>query len=168
MTGALLTPRAGTSRTCSSPCSLRTLPRLALFKVNTGTREQEVCGLRWEWEEAVPELGTSVFVVPGTRTKNREDRVVVLNRIARSVVDGRRGEHPASRWRLGACCSATKNGNITTHYSAPELRELLHAAEQSKSASARKKVKDWCYCVGQRVFEKKTHANKKTSSWRFP
>ena len=34
------------------------LGRMALFKVNSGTREQEVCGLRWEWEVRVPELDT--------------------------------------------------------------------------------------------------------------
>ena len=32
------------------------LARMAMFKVNTGTREQEVCQLRWEWEIEVPEL----------------------------------------------------------------------------------------------------------------
>ena len=35
------------------------LARMSLFKVNTGCREQEVCQLRWEWEIAVPELGTT-------------------------------------------------------------------------------------------------------------
>jgi integrase len=77
---------------------LRELPphlaRMALFKVNTGCRDQEVCGLRWEWEVAVPELETSVFVVPGNRVKNGEDRVIVLNRVAQSVVESVRGEHP--------------------------------------------------------------------------
>ena len=34
------------------------LSQMALFKVNTGCREQEVCGLRWEWEVEVPELET--------------------------------------------------------------------------------------------------------------
>jgi len=42
---------------------------------------------------AVPELDTSIFIIPGWRVKNGEDRVVVLNRIARSVVDARRGKH---------------------------------------------------------------------------
>lgn len=37
---------------------------IALYKVNTGCREQEVCKLRWEWEIAVPELKTSVFLLP--------------------------------------------------------------------------------------------------------
>ncbi len=41
----------------------------------------------------MPELGTSVFVVPRAFVKNGLDRFVVLNRIARSVIDGCRGEH---------------------------------------------------------------------------
>jgi len=68
--------------------------RMALFKVNTGTREQEVCQLRWDWEVPVPELGTSVFIIPGRRVKNGDDRLVVLNRVARSVIDEVRGRHP--------------------------------------------------------------------------
>jgi integrase len=66
---------------------------MALFKVNTGTREQEVCGLRWEWEVPVPELDTSVFIIPGERVKNGEERLVALNRVARSVIEEVRGEH---------------------------------------------------------------------------
>ena len=67
---------------------------MALFKVNTGTREAEVCGLRWEWEVNVPELQQSVFIIPREHVKNRFDRLVVLNKIARSVVDRQRGRHP--------------------------------------------------------------------------
>ena len=70
------------------------LARMALFKVNTGCREAEVCKLRWEWEVKVPELETSVFIIPNTYVKNGEDRLVVLNRVARSVIDEVRGEHP--------------------------------------------------------------------------
>ena len=70
------------------------LARMCLFKVNTGCREQEVCGLRWDWEVPVPELNTSVFIVPGARVKNREDRLVVLNRVSRSVIEGQRRIHP--------------------------------------------------------------------------
>ena len=70
------------------------LARMALFKVNTGCREQEVCALRWDWEVQVPELDTSVFIVPGERVKNEEERLVVLNRVARSVIDSVRGMHP--------------------------------------------------------------------------
>ena len=64
--------------------------------VNTGCREQVVCQLRWNWEVQVPELETSVFVLPSNevfQTKNRQERIVVLNSIARRVIDERRGKH---------------------------------------------------------------------------
>jgi len=70
------------------------LSRMALFKVNTGTREQEVCGLKWNYEVKVPELDTSVFLIPADRVKNGEERLVVLNRVARSVIESVRGKHP--------------------------------------------------------------------------
>jgi integrase len=66
---------------------------MALFKVNTGLREQEVCGLKWDYEVKVPELDTSVFIIPGEKVKNGEERLVVLNRVAKSVVEGHRGFH---------------------------------------------------------------------------
>lgn len=69
------------------------LARMALFKVNTGTREREVCDLQWCQEVKVPELGTSVFLIPGDKVKNGEERLVVLNHVARSVIDGLRGKH---------------------------------------------------------------------------
>lgn len=77
------------------------LLRMSLYKVNTGCREQEVCKLRWEWEIRVPELETSVFLIPpgfGGRhdkagVKNGDERLVVLNRVAMSVIDGQRGLH---------------------------------------------------------------------------
>jgi integrase len=153
------------------------LARMCLFKVNTGCREQEVCGLRWDWEVQVPELNTSVFIVPGVRVKNREDRLVVLNRVAKSVIEGQRGINPEfvftfkgkriecinnSGWQrarrevglqfvrvhdlkhtfgrrlraAGVPLETRKvllghtNGDITTHYSAPELEELIAASER--------------------------------------
>jgi len=70
------------------------LAEMALFAVNTGCRDREICRLRWDWEVSVPELGTSVFIVPGQLVKNGEDRLIVLNRVARSVVESVRGRHP--------------------------------------------------------------------------
>ena len=35
----------------------RHLAEMALFAVNTGCRDAEICNLRWEWEVEVPELG---------------------------------------------------------------------------------------------------------------
>jgi len=170
---------------------------MALFKVNTGTREQEVCRLRWEWEVLVPELATSVFIVPakdeyGTLVKNGEERLVVLNAVARSVVDSLRsnvrgegavfayrgcmvtrmhntawkrawedaGLPMARRWvrgvhnlkhtfgrRLRAAGVSLEtrrvllghtNGDITSHYSAPEIQELIEAVERVCAESVHK------------------------------
>ena len=72
------------------------LEQMALFAVNTGCRDSEICNLRWEWEVEVPQLGTSVFIVPGAHVKNGDERLVVLNRVARSVVEARRGIDPVS------------------------------------------------------------------------
>ena len=69
------------------------LAQMCLFKVNTGTREGDVCGLQWDFEIDVPELETSVFLIPGDQVKNREDRLIVLNEYAKSVVDSVRGQN---------------------------------------------------------------------------
>ncbi len=69
------------------------LKRMALFAVNTGCRDQEICSLRWEWEVKIPELDVSVFIIPGKVVKNGEDRLVVLNKIALSVIEEGRGQH---------------------------------------------------------------------------
>lgn len=66
---------------------------MALFKVNTGCREQEVCQLRWEWEVNIPELDTSIFIIPKHIVKNREDRVVILNHTAKKIIERVRGMH---------------------------------------------------------------------------
>jgi integrase len=70
------------------------LEEMALFGVNTGCRDAEICGLRWDYEVEVPELDTSVFIIPGSGVKNGEDRLVVLNRVANSVIQSRRRKHP--------------------------------------------------------------------------
>ena len=35
-----------------------------------------------------------MFIVPGELVKNREERLIVLNRVAKSVVEEVRGIHP--------------------------------------------------------------------------
>ena len=166
----------------------RHLADAALFAVNTGCREQEVCQLRWNWEVKLDDLGTSAFVLPETLTKTGVERVVVLNRVARKVIEARRGMHPefvftyrdnpvgklrTSAWlrawakaelptgpgnlkgvhnlrhtfgrRLrsaGVPLETRKallghaNGDITTHYSAAELQELLEAVERIANRGA--------------------------------
>lgn len=171
----------------------RHLADMVLFKVNTGTRDQEVCKLAWDWEIQIPELATSVFIIPGYiwsddlaageepkgLVKNREDRLVVLNKVAHSVIESRRGMHrefvftyrnrPIKRMHNSAWKRAWKaaglpvtkqythgvhnlkhtfgrrlraagvpmetrrvllghtNHDITTHYSAAEIQELIQA-----------------------------------------
>lgn len=154
----------------------------ALFAVNTGCRELEICHLSWQWEVKVKELGVSVFVLPETMTKTQTERVVVLNSVASKVVEARRGLHPvhvftykgnpmkrlhSNGWRrawkkaglpvhagvlkgvhnlrhtfgrrlraAGVSVETRKsllghaNGDITSHYSAAELGELLEASER--------------------------------------
>ncbi len=70
------------------------LQKMALFAVNTGCRDHEICSLKWEWELKLPELNTSVFVIPGAAVKNGEDRLVVLNKATQSVINEVRGQHP--------------------------------------------------------------------------
>jgi integrase len=74
------------------------LQRMALFAVNTGARQEEICGLKWRWEQRVPELDTpsiqrTVFVLPGSVTKNGEPRVLVLNDVAQAVIEEVRRHH---------------------------------------------------------------------------
>ncbi len=69
------------------------LRMMCFFAVNTGLRNKEVCGLQWDDEIEIPELQTSVFIIPKERIKNREDRLVVLNRMAKAVVERVRRDH---------------------------------------------------------------------------
>lgn len=161
------------------------LARMVLFKINTGCREQEVCRLRWDWEVEVPELEATVFLIPCEHVKNGEERLVVLNAIAKSVVENERGKHGEfvftykgkpvtkiynSAWKrvrekvglpqlrvhdlkhtfgrrlraAGVSLETRKvllghtNGDITSHYSAPELEELFRAASKVCSDKSRK------------------------------
>jgi integrase len=153
------------------------LQSMALFAVNTGLREQEICGLTWDMEVPIVELHTSVFIIPAHRVKNRQDRLVVLNRVARSVIEEQREKHSTNvftyrgrpvwsmhntawqsarkraglaqvrvhdlkhtfgrRLRAAGVCFEDrqdllghKSSRVTTHYSAPELINLIHAAER--------------------------------------
>lgn len=108
------------------------LARMALFKANTGCREQEVCGLTWEWEVPVPELNTSVFIIPGQRVKNGEERLVVLNRVARSVIEEVRGEHAQyvftyrSKQIAGMNNSAWQSARVRAGLTQVRVHDLKH------------------------------------------
>lgn len=63
------------------------------FTVNTGARDENVCGLRWAWEVPVPELNRSVFVIPPEFFKTNRTHVLVLNDVAWKIVQRQRGRH---------------------------------------------------------------------------
>ena len=76
------------------PEVVRAPGRMALFAVNTGLRESNVCGLEWAWEVPVPEVGRSVFVIPPEAFKSKRAHVVILNDAAWSIVEAQRGLDP--------------------------------------------------------------------------
>jgi integrase len=121
---------------------LRELPvhlaDMALFAVNTGCRDAEICGLKWEWEVEVPELGTSIFIIPRSQVKNGNERLVVLNRIARSVVEAKRCHHVT---------------NVFTFRNAP-VKHMLNSAWKNARARAcleQVRVHDLKHTFGRRL-----------------
>src|SRR5258708_2815182 len=54
------------------------LARMLLFAVNTALLDSNVCKLQWLWEESVPEIGRSVFVIPPEAFKSKRPYVVIL------------------------------------------------------------------------------------------
>jgi len=66
---------------------------IVLFTVNTGCRNNEICQLHWSWEYYIDTLNTSAFIIPGVYTKNGEPKLIVLNDIAKKVVNRQRENH---------------------------------------------------------------------------
>lgn len=66
------------------------LQNMALFSVNTGLRDDNVCGLRWNWEREVPEVGRSVFLIPPENYKTDVAHVAILNDAAWRIVENQR------------------------------------------------------------------------------
>jgi integrase len=114
------------------------LASMALFAVNTGCRDQEVCNLRWDWEVKIPELGTSVFIIPGSRVKNGDERLVVLNRVARSVIEARRGTNPT---------------HVFTYEGHPITRMMTRGWKQARIRAGLKQVRvhDLKHTFGRRL-----------------
>jgi integrase len=126
------------------------LARMALFKVNTGCREQEVCGLRWDYEVRVPELGTSVFIIPGTRVKNGDDRLVVLNRVARSIIDAQRGLDPQYVFTY---CPRSRKAKPGEPQAAPVRKPLATMITKAWSRARSRAADKWEKMTGDRAPE---------------
>jgi integrase len=69
------------------------LASMALFIVNTGLRDAEICGLRWEWEVKLQGLPGTAFILPAAKFKSRYEGLVLLNRVAQNIVDAQRGKN---------------------------------------------------------------------------
>jgi len=67
------------------------LADMALFSLNTGLRDQEICGMKWSDECKVNGLDTTVFIISEERAKNEHERIVPLNSVALAIVASRRG-----------------------------------------------------------------------------
>ncbi len=108
------------------------LERMALFKVNTGTRQREVCELQWDWEVRVPELDTTLFIIPEWLAKNGQERIIVLNEVARTVVDRQRGGHPKyvftyrGRPLTRMTCTAWRKARVRAGLPQVRVHDLKH------------------------------------------
>ena len=78
----------------------------------------------------VPALDTSVFIIPGERVKNGDERLVVLNRAAKSVVESQRGKHPNPCVRAGTEGRRTETGGEDEQHR-PEVGPRTCGAETS-------------------------------------
>ena len=123
---------------------------MALFAVNTGCRDQEICGLRWEWESPIEK--ESVFIIPAERDKDyvftfRSKPVTRMLNTAWKKARQRANlvqvrvhdlKHTFGRRLRAAGVSfedrqdllGHKSGRMTTHYSSAELNNLIKAANQ--------------------------------------
>jgi integrase len=91
------------------------LARMVLFDLQCGARDAVVCGLRWDWEVRLAELGVSAFVVPRPAVKGRKhSRVVVCNSIAQSIIESVRGQHPQFVFMYSARRKKCEPGPIET------------------------------------------------------
>jgi len=61
------------------------LERMAMFCINTGLRDTQICNLQWSWKVNLGE--TSAFIIPSRFTKNGDEHLCVLNKIASSTID---------------------------------------------------------------------------------
>ncbi len=124
------------------------LRRMALFKVNTGCRDAEVCGLRWEWEVRVPELEASVFVIPGDRVKNGAERLVVLNSVAKAVVEECRGVHPEF---VFAYSQVQKEGKVPAYRAIETMNNTSWQKARSRAGLPQVRVHDLKHTFGRRL-----------------
>jgi integrase len=85
-------------------------------------------------------LAAALFIIPGEQIKNGEERLVVLNRVAKSVIESVRGLHPVDVFvrahkKVGESRPVTKMNN-TAWKAARERAADAWAKEHGESAPA--------------------------------
>lgn len=91
------------------------LQSMVLFAINTGLRDENVCGLRWEWETPIPEAGRSVFIVPADDFKTAVNHVVILNDAAWRIIEAQRGHNKDYVFTYAGHRVGTMNNNGWQH-----------------------------------------------------
>lgn len=92
---------------------------MVLFGLNTGLRaDKELCPLRWSWERQVPGSKDTYFLIPGEVRKNGKALAVVLNHVARSIVEDMR--------------KVKSNDYVFNYMDAPLTRMNNHAWKSAK------------------------------------
>lgn len=127
------------------------LERMALFSMNTGARDENVCGLRWEWEVKVPEVGRSVFVVPASEFKSKRAHVLILNDVAWRIVEGERGKH--AEYVFVYRRERVKNLDIEPAMKYRRIDTMNNTAFQTarEAAGLQVRVHDFRHTFGQRL-----------------
>jgi len=91
------------------------LQTMVLFAINSGLRDENVCGLRWRWERPIPEAGRSVFIIPPSDYKTAVGHVVILNDAAWRVIEAQRGQHDDFVFTYSGHRVGTMNNNGFQH-----------------------------------------------------
>ena len=123
-------------------------------------RGSDLLRSKWEYEIDVQELNATVFLIPwnfgGRRprsgVKNRRDRLVVLNSVARSVIEGQRGEDPVwvfSRGGKPVQQMLQKAWCLARQRAAEKWRELKK--EPAPAGFAKLRVHDLKHTFGHRL-----------------
>lgn len=100
------------------------LAEMCLFALNTGCRDQEICGLRWDKEFVVGGIDAAVFIVTDGEAKNGQERIIVLNSVARSIIEQRRGQHDDYVFGLDGRLSRINNKAWRTARDAAGLQDV--------------------------------------------
>ena len=119
------------------------LRQMAEFAINTGCREKEVTGMKWEWFLTEPTSGIQYFVIPGEEHKNGQDRIVVLNEVALRVIEQCKGDHPVFVFTYKG--KPVKKINNSAYQSARKRASLKHPD------IAKSHVHSWRHTFGTRL-----------------